>query len=188
FGEEKVEAGLRMRSLGWRLLAVLLAVLAVSTAIGLYVYHYLHAPKAVSTRTTGPARASLTLGTTPAAGSLGGSKSWVSYLVRQRQGARDDEVHVPHRQAGPFPLAVLRPLRRRLHRRVRGTDADDRLHGRLPARGLSPSDHARAVTPAPHPDHLDRGERHPDADHHPGRRPGAASGRLEQSSFGPGRR
>src|SRR5438067_2408873 len=54
-----------------------------STAIRHYVYHYLHAPKAVSTRTTGPARASLTLGTTPAAGSLGGSKSWVSYLVRQ---------------------------------------------------------------------------------------------------------
>jgi hypothetical protein len=72
-----------VRSLGWRLLVVLLAVLAVSTAIGFYIYHYLHAPKAVSTRTTGPARASLTLGTTPAAGSLGGSKSWVSYLVRQ---------------------------------------------------------------------------------------------------------
>jgi hypothetical protein len=72
-----------MRSLGWRLLAVLLAVVIVAGAISVYVYHYLHSPTAVSARRTGPHQASLTLGTTPAAGSLGGSKSWVSYMVRQ---------------------------------------------------------------------------------------------------------
>jgi hypothetical protein len=82
-GEEKPEAGSRMRSVGWRLLAVVVALVIVAGAIGLYVYHYLHSPTAVSARRTAPHRASLTLGTTPAAGSLGGSKSWVSYMVRQ---------------------------------------------------------------------------------------------------------
>jgi hypothetical protein len=62
---------------------VLAGVLVVALAIGLYVYHYLHKPTEVSASQTGPHRASLTLGTTPAAGSLGGSKSWVSYMVRQ---------------------------------------------------------------------------------------------------------
>ena len=72
-----------MRSAAARIAIITLAALAISTAIGLYVYHYLHAPKAVSTVKTAPRRASLVLGTTPAAGSVGGSKSWVSYLVRQ---------------------------------------------------------------------------------------------------------
>jgi len=66
-----------------RLLAVLAAVAIVAAAITLYISHYLNAPTAVSARQTGPHRASLTLGTTPAVGKLGGSKSWVSYLVRQ---------------------------------------------------------------------------------------------------------
>jgi hypothetical protein len=66
-----------------RLMIVLGAVVAVAVAITLYVSHYLNAPTEVSAQQTGPNEASLTLGTTPAAGSLGGSKSWVSYLVRQ---------------------------------------------------------------------------------------------------------
>jgi hypothetical protein len=72
-----------MRSLAARIGITVLAALAISTAIGLYIYHYLHAPKEVPTLKAGPRRASLVLGTTPAAGSLAGSKSWVSYLVRQ---------------------------------------------------------------------------------------------------------
>jgi hypothetical protein len=66
-----------------RLAVVLAGVVVVAGAIVLYVAHYLHSPTAVSARQTGPHQASLTLGTTPAVGSLGGSKSWVSYLVRQ---------------------------------------------------------------------------------------------------------
>jgi hypothetical protein len=66
-----------------RVVLIVVGVLGVSLAIGLYVYHYLHKPTEVSARSTGPHRASLTLGTTPAAGRLAGSKSWVSYMVRQ---------------------------------------------------------------------------------------------------------
>jgi hypothetical protein len=72
-----------MNSRALRLVAVLGAVVVVAVAITLYVSHYLNAPTEVSARQTGPQRASLTLGTTPAVGGLGGSKSWVSYLVRQ---------------------------------------------------------------------------------------------------------
>ena len=72
-----------MSSRALRVLVILAGVLAVSLAIGLYIYHYLHQPTEVAARQTGPHTASLTLGTTPAAGSLGGSKSWVSYMVRQ---------------------------------------------------------------------------------------------------------
>ena len=50
---------------------------------------------------------------------------------------RDDHVHLPHGQGGPLPLAVLRPVRGRLDLRLRRPDADDRLHGRLPERGLA---------------------------------------------------
>ena len=52
------------------------------------------------------------------------------------EGARDHHLHDPHRQAGALSLAVLRALRRRIHRRIRGADADDRLHGRLHSRDL----------------------------------------------------
>ena len=45
-------------------------------------------------------------------------------------------LHVPHRQARPLPLAVLRALRRGLPRRLRRADADDRLHGRIPPGGM----------------------------------------------------
>jgi hypothetical protein len=72
-----------VRSRAARAGIVLVGVLAVALAIGLYVYHYLHQPSEVSARQTAAHRASLTLGTTPAAGRLAGSKSWVSYMVRQ---------------------------------------------------------------------------------------------------------
>ncbi len=72
-----------MNSRALRLVAVLGAVVVVAVAITLYVSHYLNAPTEVSARQTAPHQASLTLGTTPAAGSLAGSKSWVSYMVRQ---------------------------------------------------------------------------------------------------------
>jgi hypothetical protein len=66
-----------------RVAVVLAGVAIVAVAITLYISHYLNAPTAVSARQTAPHQASLTLGTTPAVGKLGGSKSWVSYLVRQ---------------------------------------------------------------------------------------------------------
>ena len=40
-----------------------------------------------------------------------------------------------------------------------GPDADDRLHGRLPPRGLSPSDDVRAQPLPPHPDPVGRAQR-----------------------------
>ena len=42
-----------------------------------------------------------------------------------------DLIHVPHARQGPVPLAVLRAVRRRIHRWVRRPDADRRVHGRL---------------------------------------------------------
>jgi hypothetical protein len=70
-------------SLAAKLVGILVGVAVVAVAITLYISHYLRSPTPVTAAQTGPHRASLTLGTTPAAGSLGGSKSWVSYLVRQ---------------------------------------------------------------------------------------------------------
>jgi hypothetical protein len=72
-----------VRSRAARVAVVLAGVAIVAVAITLYISHYLNAPTAVSARQTAPHQASLTLGTTPAVGKLGGSKSWVSYLVRQ---------------------------------------------------------------------------------------------------------
>jgi hypothetical protein len=70
-------------SLAAKLVGIVVAVAIVAVAITLYVSHYLHSPTPFTAAQTGPHQASLVLGTTPAAGSLGGSKSWVSYLVRQ---------------------------------------------------------------------------------------------------------
>src|SRR5581483_7682961 len=56
--------------------------------------------------------------------------------VRHVDGASHDHVHVPYGEGRPLPLAVLRALRRRLDRRLRRPDADDRVHGRLPGRRL----------------------------------------------------
>jgi hypothetical protein len=70
-------------SLAAKLVGIVVAVAIVAVAITLYISHYLRSPTPITAAQTGPHQASLTLGTTPAAGSLAGSKSWVSYLVRQ---------------------------------------------------------------------------------------------------------
>ena len=49
-----------------------------------------------------------------------------------KQRASDDLVHVPDRGQGPLPLAVLRALRSGIHLRLWRSDADRRVHGRLP--------------------------------------------------------
>ena len=72
-----------MGTLAAKLVGIVIGVAIVAVAITLYISHYLRSPTPVTAAQTGPHRASLTLGTTPAAGSLAGSKSWVSYLVRQ---------------------------------------------------------------------------------------------------------
>jgi hypothetical protein len=72
-----------VNSLAAKLVAIVVGVAIVAVAITLYVSHYLRSPTPVTAAQTGPHQASLTLGTTPAVGHLGGSKSWVSYLVRQ---------------------------------------------------------------------------------------------------------
>lgn len=72
-----------MSSLVARWLAIVLGVVAVALAIGLYVNKLVRAPAPVSAQQTGPAQAQLTLGTTPAVGKLGGHPTWVSYLVRE---------------------------------------------------------------------------------------------------------
>jgi hypothetical protein len=70
-------------SLWVKLAGIVIAVAIVAVTITLYISHYLRSPTPFTAAQTGPQRASLVLGTTPAAGSLGGSKSWVSYLVRE---------------------------------------------------------------------------------------------------------
>jgi hypothetical protein len=70
-------------SLAAKLVGIVLGVAIVAVAITLYISQYLRSPSPVDATQTGPHRASLTLGTTPAVGSLGGNKSWVSYLVRR---------------------------------------------------------------------------------------------------------
>ena len=72
-----------MGSLWVKLAGIVIAVAIVAVTITLYISHYLRSPTPFTAAQTGPQRASLVLGTTPAAGSLGGSKSWVSYLVRE---------------------------------------------------------------------------------------------------------
>src|SRR5438067_2356224 len=66
-----------------RVIVVLAGVAIVAVAIALYVSKYLTSPTPFAAAQTGPRQASLTLGTTPAVGKLGGNKSWVSYLVRE---------------------------------------------------------------------------------------------------------
>jgi hypothetical protein len=62
---------------------VLVGVAIVAVAIVFYVSKYLRSPTPFAAAKTGPHEASLTLGTTPAVGKLGGNGSWVSYLVRK---------------------------------------------------------------------------------------------------------
>lgn len=63
---------------------VLVGLAIVAVAIVFYVSKYLRSPTPFAVARTGPHEASLTLGTTPAVGKLGGNPSWVSYLVRER--------------------------------------------------------------------------------------------------------
>jgi len=70
-------------SLVARWLAIVLGVVVVALAIGLYVNKLVRSPAPVSAQQAGPAQAQLTLGTTPAVGKLGGNPTWVSYLVRE---------------------------------------------------------------------------------------------------------
>src|SRR5512132_3353275 len=72
-----------MNSLAGRLVVILLGVVVVAAAIGLYVNKLVRAPTPISAAETGPAQAELTLGTTPAVGKLGQNPTWVSYLVRE---------------------------------------------------------------------------------------------------------
>ena len=72
-----------MNSLAGRLVVILLGVVVVAAAIGLYVNKLVRAPTPISAAQTGPAQAELTLGTTPAVGKLGQNPTWVSYLVRE---------------------------------------------------------------------------------------------------------
>jgi hypothetical protein len=70
-------------SLAVRWLAIILGVVIVAVAIGLYVNKLVQSPTPVSAQQTGPAQAQLTLATTPAVGKLGGHPTWVSYLLRE---------------------------------------------------------------------------------------------------------
>ncbi len=72
-----------MSSLAARWIAIVLGVLVVALAIGLYVNKLVRSPTPISAAQTGPAQAELTLGTTPAVGKLGQNPTWVSYLVRE---------------------------------------------------------------------------------------------------------
>ncbi len=72
-----------MSSRAMRASLVLLGVAIVAVAIVFYVSKYLRSPAPFAAAQTGPHEASLTLGTTPAVGKLGGNPSWVSYLVRE---------------------------------------------------------------------------------------------------------
>ena len=71
-----------MSSRAVRSIAVLIAVVVVAGARALYVNKFLRAPAPVAATPTGPGRAEITLGTTPAVGKLGGNPTWVSYLAR----------------------------------------------------------------------------------------------------------
>ena len=71
-----------MNSLAGRLVVILLGVVIVAAAIGLYINKLVQSPTPTAAQQTGPAQAQLTLGTTPAVGKLGQNPTWVSYLVR----------------------------------------------------------------------------------------------------------
>ena len=83
-------------------------------------------------------------------------------------------------------VAMLRAVRGRLLHWLRRADADDRLHGRLPARGLSPSDDARAPPLQTNPDPVGRAQHHRDAHRGPGVGAGSAAGQQHQRGLGTG--
>jgi hypothetical protein len=55
-------------------------------ALVLYIGKFTREPAPAAATKTNPGRAELTLGTTPAVGSLGGNPTWVSYLLRRNGG------------------------------------------------------------------------------------------------------
>lgn len=69
-----------------RVTAVLVGTAVVAGAFALYINKFLHKPEPVAATATAQGRAQLTLGTTPAVGSLGGNPTWVSYLARRDGG------------------------------------------------------------------------------------------------------
>jgi hypothetical protein len=71
-----------------RVVAVLVAAAVLAGALALYVNKFTREPEPVAASPGPSGRAELTLGTTPAVGSLGGEPTWVSYLVR-REGTWD---------------------------------------------------------------------------------------------------
>lgn len=75
-----------MNSLALRIVAVLVGVAVVAVALALYINKFLREPEPVAAPATAPGRAEITLGTTPAVGSLGGHPTWVSYLARRGGG------------------------------------------------------------------------------------------------------
>ena len=75
-----------MNSLALRIVAVLVGVAVVAVALALYINKFLREPEPVVAPATASGRAEITLGTTPAVGSLGGRPTWVSYLARRGNG------------------------------------------------------------------------------------------------------
>jgi hypothetical protein len=71
-----------VNSLALRIVAVLVGVAVVAVALALCINKFLREPEPVAAPPTAPGRAEITLGTTPAVGSLGGHPTWVSYLAR----------------------------------------------------------------------------------------------------------
>jgi hypothetical protein len=72
-----------------RTVAVLIGVAVAAVALILYINKFTREPAPAAATATGPGRAELTLGTTPAVGSLGGEPTWVSYLARRDDGSWD---------------------------------------------------------------------------------------------------
>jgi hypothetical protein len=71
-----------------RTVAVLVGVAVVAVALILYINKFTREPAPAAATAEG-GRAKLTLGTTPAVGSLGGEPTWVSYLARRDDGSWD---------------------------------------------------------------------------------------------------
>jgi hypothetical protein len=75
-----------MKGLGWRVIAVSVAIVIVAVAIVLYVSKLLSQPTPVAVGKTAPRTANLTLATTAAAGTASLNRPWVTYLVKNKSG------------------------------------------------------------------------------------------------------
>jgi hypothetical protein len=78
-----------LSSYALRVVAVLIAVVVAAGVLALYINKFTRAPEPFAASAAEPDRAKLTLGTTPAVGSLGGEPTWVSYLARRDDGSWD---------------------------------------------------------------------------------------------------